>query len=1356
MNLALLRRTTRLFVLIILALGVSVVSAQDDALDRLEDALEQSGSADTVAFEFDLSFTLGGIPGTTDDNPNRISVTGVGSAGFEAIDLTLNGSIVDSNGEAPFALWGRVIDGFLYFSQDGSAWTGLDLAEIAPLVEGFAVSNFRSGFAEGVGASSTTADLAADEAVDALLDVLMGFDIESYLTTTHVDEDSGLPVAHDLTTIDIPGIANSEAMLDLVMALVQIGDPTMAASVTPMEMSFVSRTIAEIFQNSSLTVDSYVNTDTGYLDRAVVNLNLNISPESVETTTGDAIVAALTFDLRLFDYDVAPAVAAPPNAMILRDVAGVLGLNAGPTPPPFQVGGPTAVPTETSDSGALRAIQANTPVTVTLSGGPAEVLYQATAGETVTVTARSLEDTGSLDTTLEILSPSGARVDFNDDHGSDLPNLFLFDSALQDVVLPEAGMYVLRVSTFSGAGNGDVELTVTSGAATAQLPTAVPTEAAVPTVAAVQAGVTTIAPNTPVIVDVSPDGPTDLMYSAQPGETITVIARSVPPGSIDTTLEVISPLFTSLATNDDHASNLPDMSPFDSAIRDLQLENGSIHTIRVSTFAGSGTGQVEVTVQSGAAPVQQPTVVPAAVTVTPAVVGGNQLVANTPTVVTLSGEPVDLTYTAAAAETVTITVRSVVSSAVDTTLEVRSPEGTVLNSNDDHNTDLPNLALFDSALQNLSLPSAGTYIIRAGSYANAGTGDVEVTVSTGAVQQPTAVPSVPTVAPVLTDNQIVANMPTVVSLPAGFVDLTYNAAAGETITVTARSVTSGAVDTTLEIRDASGGALAVNDDHASDLPNLAQYDSAIRDFIVPAAGVYTIRVDSFGGSTSGDVEVTVTSSAAQQPTLPPAAPTVAPVVTGNQLSGNTPLAVPLSATGPTELAYTGTAGETITVIARSLEAAGAIDTTLEVLAPNGTRLGYNDDHGSDLPNLAPFDSAVRELVLPETGVYTVRVTTFSGAGEGSVEITAQSDLAPAQVTTPVPGVTVTPDIRLTGETDTVRGEVPAGSAFTFNFNGRANEVTTITAIAGTTGDLDPRVALIGPDGAVLAENDDHTDADSNLGSLDSRISGFILPANGTYSIIVSGFANTSGAFVLTVERAVEGGLSIVTPVAPVSTPTASGEEQVIAAQIRANDTYTYELQGNAGDVYSIVVRGQGNLDPRLIISDPDGFVIAENDDHRSSDRSLNPLDSKIDSIILQETGTYTLEVTDYSGNAGSFELAITLLMTGAPLGPGVDDVSLGQTTQNEVYTMTVDLNAGDFVTVTIRTVSGDLDPVVSLLGPSGSLVAENDDHTDFDSTLGRYDSRIQRMLISETGTYTIEVTGYSGSGTFTVTLNTLR
>lgn len=99
-------------------------------------------------------------------------------------------------------------------------------------------------------------------------------------------------------------------------------------------------------------------------------------------------------------------------------------------------------------------------VTLTAYAGPADLTYTAAGPERVAITARSQADT-PVDVTLAVLN--GARLlAFDDDGGAALPGLLLpTDAHIPRLDLPGAGVYTLRLNSFSGAQSGPLEVTLT-------------------------------------------------------------------------------------------------------------------------------------------------------------------------------------------------------------------------------------------------------------------------------------------------------------------------------------------------------------------------------------------------------------------------------------------------------------------------------------------------------------------------------------------------------------------------------------------------------------------------------------------------------------------------------------------------------------------------------------------------------------------------------------------------------------------------------------------------------------------------------------------------------------------------------
>ena len=80
---------------------------------------------------------------------------------------------------------------------------------------------------------------------------------------------------------------------------------------------------------------------------------------------------------------------------------------------------------------------------------------------------------------------------------------------------------------------------------------------------------------------------------------------------------------------------------------------------------------------------------------------------------------------------------------------------------------------------------------------------------------------------------------------------------------------------------------------------------------------------------------------------------------------------------------------------------------------------------------------------------------------------------------------------------------------------------------------------------------------------------------------------------------------------------------------------------------------------------------------------------------------------------------------------------------------TFEANAGDQLSILVNTLDNTLDPQLSLFGPSGNLIAEND---DIDLSNDNYNSRVDVTLPS-TGTYTIIVSAFGFGGLYEIILN---
>lgn len=240
------------------------------------------------------------------------------------------------------------------------------------------------------------------------------------------------------------------------------------------------------------------------------------------------------------------------------------------------------------DGDSITIIEPDTTINLRLDGQiPTILAYVAEGGEALTLTARALgegtieglDGTYTLDTVIEILSPDGERLAYNDDHHADAATLAATDSAIERLILMEAGTYLIRVNSFNGVTAGEVEV---SHALVSPVDYAITTEN-----------------ETSLILNVAlnPAQPFSYRFTVEAGTQYTIVARDL-KGRLDPiiTLRDTTPDETVIATNDDYAYRFGDafiLNVFDARIIDAEIPMDGDYTLEVREFLGRG-GQITV------------------------------------------------------------------------------------------------------------------------------------------------------------------------------------------------------------------------------------------------------------------------------------------------------------------------------------------------------------------------------------------------------------------------------------------------------------------------------------------------------------------------------------------------------------------------------------------------------------------------------------------------------------------------------------------------------------------------------------------------------------------------------------------
>ncbi len=208
-----------------------------------------------------------------------------------------------------------------------------------------------------------------------------------------------------------------------------------------------------------------------------------------------------------------------------------------------------------------------------LGDAPVDLVYVAPQPQSISLYANSLPEVGNVDTTLEVFSPNGVSLAFNDD-------LRGGDAGFENLVLPEAGAYRVQLNTFSSGATGGVELVLLVGNAPPQPTPVVNGNFGFDTMATLD-GTT----------------PAAFTFNGSSGQRVTISAQAVNPVDLDVYIILFAPDGSKIANDDDSGGTLG-LSSTDSAIVSLSLPTNGQYRIEVQAWF-SGAGDVRVILTPG-------------------------------------------------------------------------------------------------------------------------------------------------------------------------------------------------------------------------------------------------------------------------------------------------------------------------------------------------------------------------------------------------------------------------------------------------------------------------------------------------------------------------------------------------------------------------------------------------------------------------------------------------------------------------------------------------------------------------------------------------------------------------------------
>jgi hypothetical protein len=221
------------------------------------------------------------------------------------------------------------------------------------------------------------------------------------------------------------------------------------------------------------------------------------------------------------------------------------------------------------------SLESDNPVTVVLGNSPVWLTYAGTAGDTITITTLTAITDTAPDTTLEILTPDGYRLDYTDDVIlSD--GTIKSDAILQNIALPIDGNYRIRVDSFNGVSEGQVEVIITQRSET----------------------YIEITSDDLTIVQGDVIERESLHYTLEvsAGTSLSIIVRDR-SGILDPILYVYDANDTLMAFNDDHQSNDLSLDVLDARLVDLAITEDTRLTIVVRDYLGR-SGSIELIISS--------------------------------------------------------------------------------------------------------------------------------------------------------------------------------------------------------------------------------------------------------------------------------------------------------------------------------------------------------------------------------------------------------------------------------------------------------------------------------------------------------------------------------------------------------------------------------------------------------------------------------------------------------------------------------------------------------------------------------------------------------------------------------------
>ncbi len=350
-----------------------------------------------------------------------------------------------------------------------------------------------------------------------------------------------------------------------------------------------------------------------------------------------------------------------------------------------------------------------------------------------------------------------------------------------------------------------------------------------------------------------------------------------------------------------------------------------------------------------------------------------------------------------------------------------------------------------------------------------------------------------------------------------------------------------------------------------------------------------------------------------------------------------------------------------------------LDLTLKIIGPSGQTITQVDG------GYAGDTEVAADLYLNEDGRYVVEVSDFFNQ-PGRYILSLNIDKEPR--------FTSAGEIR---PGQSIQSALPVNAQHVWTFNGAAGQLISIV-LTPDDSQMDAILNLFGPDGSRLVALDEGFSGDAEV------ISGFELPVNGDYSILVTSFAGSGGRYTLGLDEGGEATQNFYD-----AGDLAYGD--VKSETLRSNEAHAWFFSGRAGDVIRVTVRPLNDvLDLDIWLYDPDIQRLAAKDE-------LAAGDSETIEQALPRDGQYLILVREFFGAAGSYEINLTAVPAATPKFAG--QLRYGETVAGTLAPEQMALwqfkgDENDVIDIELAPGTVSEDVVFELQDPSGSMVLEVD------------------------------------------------